>query len=101
MIVKILPNDRGEPPDLLADAELLFEEGVLRGLRLTGFAIWRSRRGNSRNVTVPMRTYFVHGEKRAYALLRPMNDEATIDPVRRLILDSYAEFEQRMAMAAT
>ena len=29
MIVKILPNDRSDPPNKLADAELLFEEGVL------------------------------------------------------------------------
>jgi hypothetical protein len=99
MIVKILPNDRGDPPSKLADAELLFEEGVLRGLRLTGFAVWQSRRG--RTVTVPSRTYFVHGERRVYALLRPMSDEGSVDPVRRLILDSYAEFEQRMAMATT
>jgi hypothetical protein len=99
MIVKILPNDRSEQPSKLADAELLFEEGPLRGLRLMGFSIWQSRRGNSRNVTVPTRTYFVRGEKRTYALLRPVNDEVTIDPVRRLILESYAEFEQRMAVA--
>ena len=39
------------------------------------------------------------GEKRAYALLRPVNDEGNVDPVRRLILDLYAEFEQRMAVA--
>jgi hypothetical protein len=99
MIVKILPNDRGDPPYKLADAELVFEEGPLRGLRLIGFSIWQSRRGHSRNVTVPTRTYFVRGERRTYALLRPMGDESTIDPVRRLILDSYAEFEQRMAVA--
>jgi hypothetical protein len=98
MIVKIVPSDSGAPAGKLADAELLFEEGVLSGLRLTGFSIWQKDRG--RNVTVPMRTYFVHGERRTYALLRPMNDEGSIDPVRRLILDSYAEFEQRMAVAS-
>jgi hypothetical protein len=99
MIVKIMPNDRSDPPNKLADAELLFEEGALTGLRLIGFAIWQSRNGNSRTVTVPARTYYVLGEKRAYALLRPVNDEGTVDPVKRLILDSYAEFERRMAVA--
>lgn len=105
MIVKILPNDRSDPPNKLADAELLFEEGALRGMRLTGFAIWQSRRGRStrhgggRTVTVPARTYFVHGERRAYALLRPVSDADSVDPVRQLILESYAEFEQRMAVA--
>jgi hypothetical protein len=99
MIVKILPNERSEPPHKLADVELLFEDGVLRGLRLIGFSIWQSRRGHSRTVTVPARTYFVHGERRTYAVLRPVNDEGSIEPVRRLILESYAEFEQRMAVA--
>jgi hypothetical protein len=28
-----------------------------------------------------------------------VNDEGSIEPVRRLILESYAEFEQRMAVA--
>jgi hypothetical protein len=99
MIVKILPNDRGDPPYKLADAELLFEDGVLNGLRLTGFAIWQSRRGHSRTVTVPARTYFVHGERRTYALLRAVSDEGSTEPVRKLILDAYAEFEQQLAVA--
>jgi hypothetical protein len=99
MIVKILPNDRGDPPQKLADAELLFEEGVLSGLRLIGFSIWQSRRANSRTVQLPARTYFVHGERRTYALLRAVNDESSSEPVRRLILEAYAEFEQRMAVA--
>jgi hypothetical protein len=99
MIVKIVPNERDETPHKLADVELLFEDGVLSGLRLIGFAIWQSRRGHSRTVTVPARTYFVHGERRTYAVLRPVNDEGSIEPVRRLILESYAEFEQRMAVA--
>ena len=99
MIVKILPNDRSDPPNKLADAELLFEEGVLRGMRLIGFSIWQGRRGHTRTVTVPARTYFVNGERRAYALLRAVSDEGSIDQVKQLILESYAEFEQRMAVA--
>jgi hypothetical protein len=97
MTVKILPNDRGEPADKLADVELLFDDGVLRGLRLIGFSIWQ-RRGKNRTVSFPSRTYFIHGERRVYALLRPTGNDSTIDPVRRLILESYAEFEQRMAV---
>jgi len=100
MIVKILPNDRGDPPQKLADAELLFEDGELRGLRLVGFSVWQ-RREKARTVTFPSRTYFVHGERRVYALLRPMGDDDAIELVRRLILESYAEFEQRMAVATT
>jgi hypothetical protein len=99
MIVKILPNDRGDPPTKLADVELLFEEGALNGLRLIGFGIWETRSGHGRSVTFPARAYYVRGEKRMYALLRPVSDEVKADPVRKLILESYAEFEHRQAVA--
>ena len=46
MTVKITPNDRGNPPGKLADAELHFTGGPLEGLKLIGFSIWeRSREG--------------------------------------------------------
>ena len=37
MTVKITPNDKGNPPGKLADAELHFTEGPLEGLKLIGF----------------------------------------------------------------
>lgn len=93
MIVKILPNTGHEPPSKLADVELVFEEGVLSGLRLIGFAIWESRVGHARTVTLPARTYYVRQERRSYALLRPLTDSGA-EPLRQLILQSYAEFVQ-------
>jgi hypothetical protein len=99
MIVKILPNDRGEPPNKLAEAELQFEDGPLSGLRLIGFGIWASRNGQSRSVTFPARTYYVRGEPRTYALLRPVSDASTVDPLRRLILQTFEEFQHRQAVA--
>src|SRR6266852_7801022 len=39
LTIKIVSNDRGNPPGKLADAELHFNDGVLAGLRLIGFAI--------------------------------------------------------------
>ena len=99
MIVKILPNDRRDPPSKLADVELLFEEGALNGLRLIGFAIWDSRSGHGRSVTFPARAYYVRGVKRLYPLLRPVNEDVKTDPVRKLILESYEEFEHRQAVA--
>ena len=53
LTVKIVPNDKGNPPGKLADAELHFYDGVLAGLRLIGFAIWERRGGTGRNVTFP------------------------------------------------
>ena len=37
MVVKIVPNDKANPPGKLADAELHFNDGVLDGLKLIGF----------------------------------------------------------------
>ena len=43
LTVKITPNDKGNPPGKLADAELHFTEGPLAGLKLIGFGIWERR----------------------------------------------------------
>ena len=48
MVVKITPNDKGNPPGKLADAELHFTDGPLEGLKLIGFGIWERRSGGSR-----------------------------------------------------
>lgn len=100
MVVKITPNDKGNPPGKLADAELHFEDGVLEGLKLIGFAIWERRTGGSRNVTFPARSYTVAGERRSYALLRPIVDATSQEKVRDLILQAYAEYEATAAVAS-
>ena len=98
MVIKIVPNDRGNPPGKLADAELHFTEGVLGGLKLVGFGIWERRRGNGHNVTFPARQYSVNGERRSFALLRPIADVTAQEPIRELILQAYAEHEAEVAI---
>ena len=93
--VKIVPNDRGNPPGKLADAEVIFEAaaGPLAGLRLIGFGVWE-RRDGGRNVTFPARQYSVNGERRSFALLRPANGETSAqDAIRQCILDAYTRAE--------
>ena len=98
--VKITPNDRGNPPGKLADAELHFGGGsLLTGLKLIGFSIWERRGGNGRNVTFPARSYAINGERRSFALLRPIVDKATQETVRDRILEAYAEFEEAALIA--
>jgi hypothetical protein len=92
--VKITANDKGNPPGKLADAELHFANGPLDGLKLIGFAIWERRGGGGRNVTFPARQYSVNGERRSFALLRPVVDTTAQNAVRDRILDAYAEYEQ-------
>ena len=100
-IVKIVPNEKGNPPGKLADAELHFTDGVLDGLKLIGFSVWERRTGNGRNVTFPARQYSVNGERRSFALLRPIADASAQERVRDLVLQAYAEYEQQTADVAS
>src|SRR5687767_3884548 len=88
LTVRIIPNDRNNPPGKLADAELHFDDGPFAGLKLIGFAVWERRIGAGRNVTFPARQYSVNGERRSFALLRPIADASGQDRIRELILDA-------------
>ena len=95
MTIKIVPNERGNPPGKLADAELHFSDGPLAGLKLIGFSIWERRTGTTRNVTFPARQYSINGERRCFALLRPIADMTAQDQIRDLVLQAYADYEAR------
>ena len=101
MVVKIVPNEKGNPPGKLADAELHFTDGVLDDLKLVGFAIWERRSGSGRNVTFPSRQYTVSGDRRSFALLRPIADAASQERVRDLVLQAYAAHEGTAAGLAS
>ena len=98
LTVKIVANDRGNPPGKLADVELHFTAGVLAGLKLIGFSIWERRGGAGRNVTFPARQYAVNGERRSFALLRPIVDTTAQDKLREVILSAFQEYEERAAI---
>ena len=99
MIVKITPNDKNNPPGKLADAELHFTEG---GSRAEADRLWRLGAPHRQrpNVTFPARQYSVNGERRSFALLRPIGDATAQDRVRELILQAYAEYEEKAAVAS-
>ena len=96
MTIKFVANDKGSPAGKLADAELHFNGGPLDGLKLIGFAVWE-RKAGSRNVTMPARQYSLNGERRSYALLRPVTDQACQDRLRDLILEAFKEHEAELA----
>jgi hypothetical protein len=100
MTIKITQNDKGTPPGKLADAELHFSDGPMEGLKLVGFSIWERRGGNGRNVTFPARSYVVNGDRRSWALLRPIVDSTAQSKLRDLILEAYQEYEERAAIAS-
>ena len=98
MTITFTPNDKGNPPGKLADAELQFSGGPLDGLKLVGFAVWERRTGG-RNVTFPARQYSVNGERRSFALLRPIVGASAQERLRDVILDAYREHEAAVAEA--
>ena len=100
MTVKIQANDKGNPVGKLADAELHFTAGPLEGLKLIGFGIWERRGGSGRNVTFPARQYAVNGERRSFALLRPIVDTAAQERIRDVVLEAYAAYEQQASIAS-
>jgi hypothetical protein len=96
--VRIIPNTESKPPGKLADAEVIFEAeaGPLSGMKLIGFSVWERRSGGGRNVTFPARQYSVNGERRSFALLRPMNGNVSAqEAVRDLILEAFSASETR------
>ena len=54
--VRIIPNEKGNPPGKLADAEVIFgaEAGPLSGMKLIGFAIfgWAASGGAAWRLTI-------------------------------------------------
>ena len=87
MTIKITPNDKGNPPGKLAEAELHFTEEPLAGLKLIGFSIWERRGGGGgRNVTFPARQYSINGERRSFALLRPITGPTLTVRISGLVL---------------
>lgn len=98
MTVKVTLNQKGTPIGQVADAELHFTEGPLAGMKLIGFGIWERRGGSGRNVTFPARQYSINGERRSFALLRPIVDTAAQDMIRELILEAVAKAEDAQAV---
>src|ERR1700750_3498590 len=101
LTVKFAPKEKATPAGKLADAELHFTDGELEGLKLIGFSIWERRGGGGRNVTFPARQYVVNGDRRSFALLRPITDTHAQERVRDLVLQAYAEYEDHATEAAS
>ena len=54
----------------------------------------------ARNVTFPGRSYVVNGDRRSFALLRPIVDTTAQNKVRELILQAFQDYEERAAIAS-
>jgi len=50
-------------------------------------------------VTFPARSYSVNGERRSFALLRPIVDVTAQNTIRDRILEAYADYEAQVTVA--
>ena len=62
--------------------------------------VWEMRTDARRNVTFPARQYTVNGERRSFALLRPITDIAASARIRDLVLEAYAVYEADLTRTA-
>ena len=88
--IHILKTNGQAAPGKLADAEIHFNGGELDGLKLVGFAVWRSREGQGEDVTCPSRPFVVHGERRSFSLLRWVAKKEAQERLQAAVLDAYA-----------
>ena len=99
MTVKITPNDKGNPPGKLADAELHFTDGPLEGLKLIGFASGSgAAAGDATSRFRPASTASTASVAASRFSADRRYDGARC--VRELILDAYADFEAASAVAS-
>lgn len=82
MRIEFIDRESG-PKNLICEAEILFEaeDGLLAGLKLVGFSLWRNEAGEP-SVTVPARSFGGPGERKFFDLVRAGDGGA--DSVRRL-----------------
>lgn len=78
-------------PGKLADAEIHFNGGELDGLKLVGFAVWRSRDGHGQDVSFPSRQFVSNGERRTFPLLRWVAARSAQERVADLVRQAYCQ----------
>jgi hypothetical protein len=77
------------PERLVCDAEVLFEEDPLSGMKLVGFSLWRSADGDV-YVTFPSRAFGAGTERKYFDYLRSTEGlSAEVKRVKDWILGEY------------
>ena len=87
--IHILKTNGHAAPGKLADAEIHFRGGEPDGLKLVGFAVWRSRDGHGQNVSFPSRHFAVRGDRRSFSLLRWITEREAQKRLEAAVLEAY------------
>ena len=87
--IRIIKANGHSAPGKLADVEIHFSGGELDGLKLVGFAVWKSRDGQGQNVSFPARQFIVRGDRRSYSLLRWIEAREAQAKLEAAVIDAY------------
>jgi hypothetical protein len=88
MRVQFVARENG-PERLLCEAEVVFDEEPLVGMKLTGFSLWKSPEGEV-YVTFPARSFGAGSDRRFFDFLRSVEgDAAEVKRVKAWILEEY------------
>ena len=93
MRVQFVARENG-PERLLCEAEILFGDGLLAGMKLVGFSLWKGADGEV-YVTFPSRAFGAGSDRKYFDYLR--SEDGTLDTVKRikaLIVDEYRNSAQ-------
>jgi hypothetical protein len=96
--IRIVFVERENSPErLVSEAEIVFGSGLLAGMKLVGFSLWKSPEGEL-YVTFPSRAFGTGSERRFFDFLRSVEgDAAAAKAVKQAIVSAYHE---RAASAA-
>ena len=88
MRVQFVGRENG-PERLVCEAEVVFDEEPLTGMKLIGFSLWRSPEGEV-YVTFPARSFGVGNERRYFDYLRSVEGAAAeVKRVKAWILEEF------------
>ena len=96
MRVQFVTRENG-PERLVCEAEVLFGDGPLAGMKLVGFSLWKGADGEV-HVTFPSRAFGAGSDRKYFDYLR--SEDGTLETVKRLkawIVDEYRNSAQAAA----
>jgi hypothetical protein len=68
MRVQFIYRENG-PEKLVCDAEIVFDDGILKGMKLVGFSLWQGPEGQT-FVTFPSRAFGAGSDRKYFDYLR-------------------------------
>jgi hypothetical protein len=93
MRVQFVARENG-PERLVCEAEVIFEEDPLTGMKLTGFSLWRSPEGEV-YVTFPARSFGAGTDRRYFDYLRSVEGAAAeVKRVKAWIIEEFRASSQ-------